>query len=870
MELTGICLPGGLLLPSSFPERQTFTMIRRSLCVFLMATLAMAIALLGFARPAVAATRDTSAPGHATIIVLDMSGSMAQNDPLGLRCSAANAYIDLSGSNPNEAANYVGLIGLDNDNATGPSEPIHGFRAAAIWAPPTATNVTANRQQLRDIIAQRSNNCAPHGNTPTFDALNKAFTMLDSFLQGKNLSGSVILLTDGNPDPQGDQQVSATNKEIIPQYALKKYPIDTIALGTDRSYRDFLTTISKNTGGTAYDDTQGPVQGVSPLNLERVFVDIFLQYEGRKLRTTIPPSAIQGGQSNPEFTIGDDVTHLDVIAVKDQPNTTISLTDPNGQIFHPESEGNFISQDPHYFIFALEAQAGATALQSGPWKLNLNGSGMFLMDTLVVSPLSLNILAPVDGKTLPIGQPVTITASVVNQGTIVVNKTYALTARVTPDAGGGSQEVILNPTGSGLYSGTFMRTLDKDPTGSYTITISAVADTRPVTDAASIHVKFALYPTAALIDPVTQQPQLPTAPANCTPSDTTPCLPTAKPVTANYATWDPFMTFVYTRVPGFASKIGAFRPRDWPLHPYTLDPTTQITGVVLVGTGASAKAYPGAQVMATLTPLKADGTPAGPAFTVPAVMQADGHFTIPLPKGAKGTYNVSLTTTGNQSDAFGDPVTSTTSLKVGVGSVPRDAVNRAYLITGLYLLLVILFAYLVLFGPLNYLIRPKPNGRSRLVDTAVAPGGKIDPNYPLKWRSASLGRYLAPNKLPAGQASLPNNAAFDFGYGRIVNLRVHRARAKTPDALWRINGRVVTHNDGAEALVPGMLISITEGGQTHEYRFDQLSNKGMQLAASKRQNAKAAKTPKAAKPVQPPKAPPPPKGPATGGKGTTP
>lgn len=56
-----------------------------------------------------------STPGHVTILVLDMSGSMQQNDPAGIRCSAANAYIDLSAQN-----DEIGVVGLDNgDGATG-------------------------------------------------------------------------------------------------------------------------------------------------------------------------------------------------------------------------------------------------------------------------------------------------------------------------------------------------------------------------------------------------------------------------------------------------------------------------------------------------------------------------------------------------------------------------------------------------------------------------------------------------------------------------------------------------------------------------------------------------------------------------------
>jgi hypothetical protein len=65
-----------------------------------------------------------SAPaGHVTILVLDMSGSMVDNDPNGLRCSAANAYIDLSGP-----GSYVGVVGLDSPN--GARGGAHNFQTA--------------------------------------------------------------------------------------------------------------------------------------------------------------------------------------------------------------------------------------------------------------------------------------------------------------------------------------------------------------------------------------------------------------------------------------------------------------------------------------------------------------------------------------------------------------------------------------------------------------------------------------------------------------------------------------------------------------------------------------------------------------------
>src|SRR6185437_4874900 len=229
------------------------------------------------------------------------------------------------------------------------------------------------------------------------------------------LTGSVILLTDGNPDPQGDAQVADVNSEIVAKFAAQHWLIDTVALGTDTSYRGFLSGISAHTHGTAYDDSQGPVHGVSPLNLARVFADIFREYEGRSLKPSITPSQVNGHATS-QFFIGDAVTHLDVIAVKDTQATTLALTDPNNQPFQPDEQGNFISTDPHYFIFSLEAHPPAPFLQNGPWTLNVTGAGLFLVDSLTVSNLALNVTTPQDGSTLPLGQPVTLSATVSEKG----------------------------------------------------------------------------------------------------------------------------------------------------------------------------------------------------------------------------------------------------------------------------------------------------------------------------------------------------------------------------------------------------------------------------------------------------------------------
>ena len=342
--------------------------------------------------------------GHVTIIVLDMSGSMATNDPNGIRCSAADAYIDLSG-----IGSYIGVIGLDNNSGArgGP----HNFQTAMPWAEPSEMATVPQHHALEAAIASKSNNCAPDSNTPTYDALNQALTMLESATHNSQLSGSVILLTDGQPAPDGPQQISAIQSDLVPQFRQHNWPVDAIALGTQADFR-FLATIANATSGKFYDDAQGVVQNGasgSPLNIAPFFVDIFAQRNRRTPGPTVPPTSLNGASTSREFQVGSYVDKLDVVAIKDQPGTQITLTAPNGQTITPITDGAYVALDPyqHYVVYTINGP------QQGYWTFTITGSGSFLMDSLITSSLKVNVLSPAsDGTAQALGQDFTVKATV--------------------------------------------------------------------------------------------------------------------------------------------------------------------------------------------------------------------------------------------------------------------------------------------------------------------------------------------------------------------------------------------------------------------------------------------------------------------------
>src|SRR5439155_9682563 len=115
---------------------------------------------------------------------------------------------------------FIGVIGLDNSGSHPTGRP-HTFQLAQHWQDPVEMNTLRARQGLQQEIAQKSNHCSPDGTTPTYDSLNQALTMLNNSTNGGQLPGSVILLTDGQPDngqspPDTQDQINAINSELVP------------------------------------------------------------------------------------------------------------------------------------------------------------------------------------------------------------------------------------------------------------------------------------------------------------------------------------------------------------------------------------------------------------------------------------------------------------------------------------------------------------------------------------------------------------------------------------------------------------------------------------------------------------------------------
>lgn len=630
------------------------------LALLLLSPLSPALASAHGATLRLAATKQASG-GHVTILILDMSGSMAQNDPNGLRCSAANAYVDLSG-----AGDYVGVIGLAGSGSGGPN----GFGSAEVWAQPAEMATVASRTALRQTIAQRSQNCQPNAATPTYDALRQALAMLKTATAQSGLSGSVILLTDGAPFPQPDAQIAAIQRDLLPQFKQSGFPIDAIGLGADQTLHTFLSGLADATGGSYFDDGHGVVPGVSALNIAPFFVSVFALRNGRVASNDIPPTQLSGGAVSRNFSVGDFVSQLSVVAVKDSPGATVTLTAPNGQIVSSSTAGILYSEDLHYVIFSIPNP------QQGAWQLNAHGSGEFLMDSLKVSTLALSIITPsAQSSVAPLGQPLTIAAQLENGGVAITGTRYSLTGSLAYAGGDGQyrQDFTLDDSASpGTYKAQVVAPANAPP-GAYTITIVA----REISDtiaSATRSLRIERFPTPVLLSPTTHQPVVTGA------------------VTAQVTLWDPALRLIYGAPVGLIQWLS-----QWPLQGTSAQSTAAIQGQVYL----DGKPYSHATVSGAVTR-------AGARASAPlTVIQGDnGAFTATFPAATSGVYTLTLDTQGSFQDSHGDLGVVTRPAQVTLVNATLAQEGRAWGITALYIAVLAL-----LFLLARYWLSPRPFGR---------------------------------------------------------------------------------------------------------------------------------------------------------------
>lgn len=724
------------------------------LSIVLLVLLASLSAPISYAqsRSALAAPAAPRNPnGHVTIIILDMSGSMGTNDPQGYRCSAADAYIDLSGS-----GDYIGVIGLDNNN--GLRGGSHNFVSAQQWSDPVDMSTLQARDTLKLTIKNKSNNCSPDQTTPTYDSLAQAYTMLQQATRQTGFGGSVILLTDGAPYPDPDAQIAAIRSDIIPEFKKQNWPIDTIGLGQDSpvggntpgTFHDFLSGISSGTSGNFYDDGRGAVQGViSPLNIGPFFVQIFARYSGLTVNEDIPPTSLNGGTTQRNFQVTGGTTNLSVVVIKDQPGTQVSLQDPNSQPVVADGVGVFISPEQYQDIFQISQP------QVGAWIANVTGSGQFMLYSLKQTNVGLqfagiklkNSNIPVS-SVIPLGQPIEVKASLTESGQPITDNSFSVNGTVTYVGAVGqnsqvySQSFTLNDNQTpGTYVGDVTVPMTA-PAGTYNITLQASTVTiQNVASSVTQAVRIELFPDPLFLSPPTG-----------TPTDTA--------IQTTVLQWPAPIEFLY-KLPVLSSSLLS----GWALQGTQPDPRTNLSGEVQW----NGQAYEGAQITAIAYNDQQQSIP------VTVIQNGQGSFTVQFLPPASGHYRLVFTTSGTYKDSHGDFGQTTRDVNVTVAPASLSQNGIALGMTVLYVLFLIFLIYLVKFE-----LTPKPFGEWNAGSGGENAGGR-------KFNSAHRGPFqwfLHRNILTARQAGLPSGLLLRFRWGR----QIEACSDGTPRAKdWRVS-----------------------------------------------------------------------------------
>lgn len=657
-----------------------------------------------------------AASSSVTILVLDMSGSMSTNDPTGVRCSAANAYIDLSGP-----GNFVGVIGLDHQGAgTG----AHNFQDAVVWAQPVEMATLAERRQLQQIIATKSNHCRPDNTTPTYDALDKALQMLTSATNSGRIPGSVVLLTDGVPAPDTNEQIGAIQSDLLPQFKQNRWPIDAVALGADApvpgsstTFHSFLSGLADATSGAFYDDSHGVVPGVSPLNIADFFVKIFAQNNRRIVNNDILPTGLNGATTRRNFSVTDYTSSLDVVVVKDQAATTASLITPAGQAINQSGSGVFMSSsDPHYIIFSIASP------QAGIWELDVTGSGQFLMDSLKTSGIGLSAITASQANlttssdlVLALGQPLAVSANLTNNGQPITDDRFTLTGTITYAGGSGqySQSFSLSDKSNpGTYVGQ-VTVPENAPSGSYLIVLDAsTVSGEAVIASQSQRLRIERFP-----------------------------LPVLDSVRATSVQWDPLLRLLYSLPFWPMPQLSQWALSGLPSQ-----------GVALTGlVQQDQHPYSDATVTAVARMEGGPGT-----FPVTVINDGGGRFHLLLPAISDGTYILTFRTSGSFAESHGDFGATGQTVQISLMPATLGEELHAWAFTLGYLLIL-----LILLALLRWSMTPHPEGSWQRYHS----GEEIqNVNFWPVLRNPWQG-FFHRNWLSSQQARMPAGVLFRFRHG---------------------------------------------------------------------------------------------------------
>jgi len=379
----------------------------------------------------------------AVSLVIDTSGSMADTDPLKLRETAANIFIDLL-----SPEDYLGIITFDT--------------ATTVVQPLQMVNDSAGKAMFKQSLAP---NVEARGDTNYKVALDEAFNQLAG-LQESNVRKVVVFITDGEPDPDSRRKnepgfMDAYMESLwgsVQNFAVNKFPV--YAIGFSEGIRaDVLSRIASDTGGDFKVLSD-------PVTLASSFFDILGNLKNRKgfINQTLELNADSGF----DITL-DEYTSQSTIVIANREGAAyeVEIRNPGGEI---RNETANINKTDKYTIITMNNRDSASY---GNWRLNLRGTGT--VDVFGDRDLNIKswLVSPLVSSQHPVKEPVNIEVNVTGE----LKDGISAIAYVTGADGSGAEEIILNNE-NGIFTGAYDKT---ETPGTYSIEVRVLLNGEIIT-----------------------------------------------------------------------------------------------------------------------------------------------------------------------------------------------------------------------------------------------------------------------------------------------------------------------------------------------------------------------------------------------------
>lgn len=277
-------------------------------------------------------------PGRAKTVALliDSSGSMAWNDPTGMRQEAARAFIDFA-----HIGDKIAIVDFDGD--------------AAVLAPLHRIESDDDRVMLQASVSAIDN----FGTTDLNQALNEGFAQLSS--DGGDNIKAAILLTDGRQDVLN---VPPYDDNSHQQYVEAGWSVYTVALGDDID-ADLLSTIADSTGGKS-------IHLDNPSQMQTVYAELSTDIGGD--RTLVEEGVMLSTGQVLDLNANIPALQTEVSFYIGWPGSTASLwlTDPTSRQITPGVDAPDVrhAKGLTYELYVISNP------RAGQWKLHLYGDDL--------------------------------------------------------------------------------------------------------------------------------------------------------------------------------------------------------------------------------------------------------------------------------------------------------------------------------------------------------------------------------------------------------------------------------------------------------------------------------------------------------------